>query len=1040
MIFPKIYFNDPSVTRIGDRGDVAYLIPYQSEECARSFRRERSDRFLCLNGEWDFRFYPSALDASEHFYRTDFDTSDFDKIPVPSVWQMHGYEPPIYVTSPYPFPFDPPNVPYANPMGCYSRQYELDKKDDKRYVLCFESVSTAYYLWVNGQFAGYAQVAHGESGFDVTDKLVNGMNKISVAVLKWCDSSYIEDQDMFRHNGIFRDVYLLERDADHLYDLRLDAPLSEDLSEGRICLQSTFSADPLPCAIKVYAPSGELIYEGESSTITVKSPLLWSAETPYLYTVCLGCGSEYFALRIGFRSVRVADQCFLINEKPIKFRGVNRHDSTADKGFVMTYDEMKQDLLMMKAHNIDSVRTSHYPAQPQFYELCDEIGMYVMCEADMESHGCYHVGNFSYIASDPQYRHSIVERGEKMVRQLRNFSSIVMWSLGNESSWGENMIAEALAIKALDPRPIQYQGFDSYLQKTGMNETIRMQMMKGNLPYLDLISKFYPRLSTDFSVYESDPRPIIFGEYSHAMGNSCGDIWDYWELILGNKQLCGGMIWEWNDHGIKRGEDILYGGDFGEPYTSGSFCMDGLVSSDRIPHTSLSEVNMAYAPVRIEMKDGAKGLFVLKNLNAFRSMDYAEVRYRVEEFGTLRQDGTLHLSTPPLSVERFTVDLDLSGYRHRSYIIFSVWDGDREIFSCQHLLPVKELYDGLPDVGTALTVSDEAGVITLAGDGFRYSISKYSGMVCGASVEGKELLTASATPILCRVPTSNDRRLVNTWMSEDSKSSITAIDYRNPHLFANFKSLTVGTDRATVAFEFYLTPIGKPPYIHGSLTYTVYSNSRMEIREEGELNRHLDEMFPRYGHLWRFSPAFEHLTYYGCGKTESYVDKFHAETHGLYTTTVTARTFMDSERPMEHGSICDTSFVSLTDRDGDGLLFSADGFSFNASHYDFHDLLNNGYRHRSELKKEADSFLLLDRYMMGIGSASCGPALSPNYIASAGGYEFRMSVVAVSRGSTPRDLALQVMTPPQHTKSCFPRIGGKKNVLKKTAADDMELI
>ncbi|MBR7112203.1 MAG: hypothetical protein IKC75_04715 [Clostridia bacterium] len=1039
MIFHEIYFNDPAITRVSDRGDVAYLIPYQSEAAARTLRRENSDRYLCLNGEWDFRYYPSALDADEHFYRTDFDTSGFDKIPVPSVWQVHGYELPIYLTSPYQFPFDPPNVPYANPMGCYSRIYELEKKEGKKYILSFEGVSTAYYLWVNGVFVCYAQIAHGESGFDVTDKLRNGKNKISVAVLKWADSSYIEDQDMFRHNGIFRDVYILERDGNYVFDVRLDATLSDDLGAGTIKLTPTFSQGTLPCDIKVYSPAGELIYEGENRDLAIDAPMLWTAETPSLYTVTFRCGSEHFAMRAGFRTIKIADQCFLLNGKPIKFRGVNRHDSTADKGFVMTYDEMKRDLLLMKEFNIDTVRTSHYPAQPQFYELCDEIGLYVMCEADMESHGCDHVGFFPYIASEPSYRHAIVERGVKMVKQLRNFSSIVMWSLGNESSWGQNLIDEALAIKALDSRPIQYQGIDNYVNKYIPNEAMKVELLRSSVPYIDLMGKFYPKYNLDYTLYEDDPRPIVFAEYSHAMGNSCGDIWDYWEQILAKKQLCGGMIWEWCDHGLKRGEDICYGGDFGEPYHSGSFCLDGLVSAEREPHTSLYEVKMAYAPVRIEMKDGKRGKFVMKNYNSFRSTAHLDVHYRIEELGELRQSGTLKLHTPALSSEEFSIDYDLTRLSFKTYITFSVCGGKREIFMCQHALPVTEHYGELPTSDTALCVTDKGGIITVKGEGFRYAISKYRGMICGATVNGKDILTDTAEPIICRIPLSNDCSLRPAWFALAAAKPMPGIDYKHPHFFADFKGMVCDADKVRIHFNFHFTQVGKDPYIEGKIEYIIHSNSKMDIKESGTVNRNLNVMFPRYGHLFKFGKAFENITYYGCGDKESYIDKFHSQKQGLYKTTVTDRTFMDSERPMEHGSICNTDFVCLSDSDGDGLLFSGNGFSFHASHYDFHELLEKEYRHRSQLVAREDTYLILDRYMMGVGSASCGPALNPKYIATAGGYEFSMSVVPVKSSQSPREVAISVMTPHKNERSCFPKIGGN-GVRQKAALGDVEVI
>ncbi|MBQ9802459.1 MAG: hypothetical protein IJW51_05255 [Clostridia bacterium] len=1036
MIFPEIYFNDPAVTRVGDRGDVAYLIPYHSEESARTMRRENSKRLTSLNGVWDFKFYPAALDVDEHFYRTDFDTADFDKTEVPSVWQLQGYEKPIYLTSPYPIPFDPPNVPYANPMGAYVRGLTLNKKADKRYILCFEGVSTAYYLWVNGTFVGYAQVTHGESGFDVTDKLINGENRIAVAVLKWSDATYIEDQDMFRHNGIFRDVYLLERDENYIYDIRLETTLSKELSAGTLTLSPSFLGETRPVKIKVFSPAGELLYVGENKALTLERPLLWSAETPHLYTVTFTCGSEHFAMRTGFRTIEIADQSFLLNGRPIKFRGVNRHDSTPDKGFVMTYEEMRRDLLLMKEHNINAVRTSHYPAQPMFYELCDELGLYVMSEADMESHGCTYLGFYPYIAQDAQYRAAIVERGEKMVRQCRNFTSIVMWSLGNECSWGDNMKAEALAIRALDTRPVHYQGLQQYTQKFTDDDNMRLIEWKNSRNYVDVMSFFYPKYDLDYTLYESDPRPIIFGEYSHAMGNSCGDIWDYWQKILTSKQLAGGMIWEWSDHGIKRGEDMLYGGDFDEPYHAGEFCMDGLVSADRRPHTSLLEVKMAYAPVRIEAKDIKNGRFVLQNYNSFRAMGYARIIYSVEELGEVRESGTLTLDTPALGEELFTVSYDLGALRHRSYITFTVFEGEREVFTCQHQLPVKERYDTLPCGTEPLTVCDKNGVICIAGDGFAYAIDKYKGMLCGATVGDKELLTATADPIVCRVPLSNDRVLEKDWFTLAAKKPIPRMDLRTPTLFANYKATVQDAHCVTLSFDFCVTHIGEHPYVAGEIAYTVYPNGKLDITENGRVRRDMPEMFPRYGHLLKCDRALENLTYYGCGEVESYVDKHHFAKYGLYRTTVTARTVMDSEKPMEHGSIADTSFVALTDGDGDGLLFAGDGFSFHASHYDFYKMLQNDYRHRSELEIEEETFLILDRYMMGVGSHSCGPKLQAKYAATGGNYQFTMSVAVIKHGNDPTLLAKQMMTQQKATRSCFPRIAGG---VCSASADDTKM-
>lgn len=1019
MIFPALYFGDPAITRVGDMGDFAYLTPYGSAERAKRAVREESECLTCLNGIWDFRYYPCALDVKEHFYRTDFDTTGFDKLPVPSVWQLHGYEPPVYLTSPYPIPFDPPTVPYANPMGAYVRHFDLKKQAGKRYTLTLEGVAGAYYLWLNGEFLGYAETSHGVHTFDITDKAINGNNKLAVAVLKWSSATYIEDQDMFRHNGIFRDVYLLERDENHLLELVLDPVLSDERSVGTLHLAPTFFGEKKPLSLTLSAPDGTCIYEGESTDITVNAPLLWSAEAPHLYTLTATCGSEHFALRFGFRTIEIKDRQFFINGSPVKLRGVNRHDSSPTGGFVVTREEIKKDLLLMKEFNIDSIRTAHYPPTPYLLELADELGFYVMCEADMESHGCEYHGNYHYIADDPRYAHAIVERGTKMVRQNRNFTSIVMWSLGNESSFGDNMRAEAKAIKAIDRRPIHYQGLIRYLKELASDEE-RHAYLAGTLDIVDFISVFYPAPDADYSFYENDPRPIIFGEYSHAMGNSCGDIHDHWVRVRAERFLAGGMIWEWCDHGIKDGDRMLYGGDHERSGHGHEFCMDGLVSADRVPHTALFEVKMAYAPVRVEGIDVSAGRFLLRNDRSFKDTQDLTLHYRIEELGRTRKKGTLTLSVPPLQKGEFTLPLDLKALHQRTYLIFSVREGEHEIWQGEFPLPVAEQYPALAPAKTPLTLTDENGTITIKADTVTYRIDKYRGMLSGITVEGKELLREVATPALCRAPISNDRLLEPHWFSLSARKPLPKTDYRTPVLFANYKGASVTKESARVTFSFSIAQTGRPPYFAGEITYTVEANGKLTLAESGTMISTLPALPPRYGHALTLDGSLEKLCWYGCGKRESYVDKHHAEVHGLYRDTVTARTKMDSEKPMEHGSIYDTDFLAVTDNDGRGVVFAAEGFSFNASHYDLCDILAKDYRHRAELPVSLNTHLILDRYMMGIGSASVGKPLSPCYAPKGGDYRFAMSMLPVTAGDDTVARAASLMSARGAKNTAFP--------------------
>lgn len=1040
MIFPALYFTDPNVTRVGDMGDFTYLPPYGSAQSAKRALREESERLTYLNGTWDFRYYPCALDVNEHFYRTDFNTRDFDKLPVPSVWQLHGYEPPVYLTSPYPIPFDPPSVPYANPMGAYVKHFDLDKKQNKRYTLTLEGVSGAYYLWLNGSFVGYAETSHGAHTFDVTDKVTNGDNRLAVAVLKWSSATYIEDQDMFRHNGIFRDVYLAERDESYLLELLLAPTLNHERSEGTLTLSPTFFGEKQPLSLTLSAPDGTCIYKGGDTEIRVPVPMLWSAETPHLYTLSLACGSEYFSLRFGFRTVETKGRQLLINGTPVKLRGVNRHDVSPTGGFVVTREEIRNDLLLMKEFNIDSIRTAHYPPTPYLLELADELGFYVMCEADMESHGCQYHDNFHYIADDTRYRHAIVERGTKMVRQNRNFTSIILWSLGNESSFGDNIRAEGEAIKALDPRPIHYQGLIHFVSKELSTDEERRAYLASTLDVVDVISVFYPAPDADYSFYENDPRPILLGEYCHAMGNSCGDIHDHWVRMRAEKFLAGGMIWEWCDHGIKEGDRMLYGGDHEKSGHGHEFCMDGLVSSDRVPHTALFEVKMAHAPVRVEGLDVAGGRFALRNDRAFTDTSDLTVTYRVEELGTVRDAGTLSLDVPPQSKAAFTLPLAPGAFSARTYVIFSIKAGERELWQGEFPLPVKEHYPTLSPATTPVTLTDENGIITVKTSTVTYRINKYKGMLAGITVGEKELMTSTATPALCRVPISNDRLLEPYWFSVAARKPLPKTDYKTPVLFANFKGAKQEGASASVSFDFSIASTGRPPYFAGKITYTALSNGKLTITENGTMISTLPALPPRYGHLLTLDSSLEELCWYGCGKRESYVDKHHAEVHGIYRDTVTARTNMDSEKPMEHGSIYDNDFLAVTDKEGCGVIFAAEGFSFNASHYDFYDMLTKDYAHRADLPVAKDTFLLLDRYMMGIGSASVGKPLSPCYAPKGGDYRFTMSMLPVAAGDDPVARATALMTPRGKKNTAFPDDKLPLTIDLKTAANSDDLI
>ncbi len=695
MIIPHHYEN-LHILHENTMPDRNYYIPAGKAYSTSLDARDHSDRVQFLNGTWKFRYYDSIYNLQDEFYSEGYDVSGFDDIPVPSVWQMHGYDYHQYTNVRYPFAFDPPYVSKDNPCGAYVTDFDYDQNEDAPLAhLNFEGVDSCFYVWLNGRYVGYSQVSHSTSEFDITEFIRNGSNRLCVLVLKWCDGSYLEDQDKFRMSGIFRDVYILKRPAGSVFDYFIRTscddiknPTKADVSidftaftgyasgakpeagvgkgvdsdinievtildaDGRIC-----SSGCVKCEISAQSDANtnaaEIKTAASSSSITlsIDSPVLWNAEKPYLYTVIIRCAGEVITDRIGIREITIENKIVYINGMPIKFHGVNRHDSDPVTGFTISREQIIKDMSLMKQHNVNAIRTSHYPNAPYFYELCDEYGFYVIDEADIEAHGpseLYYADNSwdnkaarwnEPIANNPEFCESILDRIKRCVIRDKNRASVVIWSMGNESAYGVTF-EEALAwVKAYDSSRLTH--YESAQYTDGKR--------KYDYSNLDLYSRMYPSISEMAEYIDGDgDKPYILCEYCHAMGNGPGDLEDYFQFFDTHETTCGGFVWEWCDHAIYRGKAAngkamyAYGGDNGETIHDGNFCMDGLVYPDRRPHTGLLEFKNINRPVRITGYDETNGVLTLHNYMDFTDIrDYLTMSYEVTCDGQIIASGNI---------------------------------------------------------------------------------------------------------------------------------------------------------------------------------------------------------------------------------------------------------------------------------------------------------------------------------------------------------------------------------------------------------------
>ena len=968
------YHQSTETLHIGCEKPRAYFVPFPCGCASKHAERGESAFFKSLCGEWSFKFFKSVNDVC------DLSTEGSDKLTVPMSWQMalgRGYDVPNYTNVNYPIPYDPPFVPDENPCGLYSRKFTVPAAmAGKKIYLNFEGVDSAFYVWVNDEFAAYSQVSHMTSEIDITSLVHSEENEIKVLVLKWSDGTYLEDQDMWRMSGIFREVYLLFRDETHIRDIFVHCDLDDSFTDadftadidvtGKACVEWTLDC---PCGETISSGKCDVDENGKIVVPTIKNAKLWSDEEPNLYSLTLHCGNEYITLPIGARRVEIKDGCVVINGKKVKAKGVNRHDSHHLLGHATPVEHMVRDIMIMKAHNVNMVRTSHYPNDPRFTALCDMYGLYVCDETDIETHGAR---PWYALSRSPEWEGEYVDRVQRMVERDKNHPCVIFWSLGNESGWGQNHVAMHTWIKSRDTsRIVHYEGAN-YDYNDG----------KYLRDVTDIESRMYPSPTWCDNYCKAPERdePLFLCEYSHAMGNGPGDLRDYWEVIEKNDNFFGGCVWEFTDHSVAIGDrygspSFTYGGDFGDHPNDGNFCVDGLVYPDRRAHTGLEELKQAIMPVAV--REVKPGTVAIKSRRYFKSLSDISMAWTVKVDGKAVKSGVHpNLDIAPEAEEVFeivpenelpahgTVTLDLSFRQNKP----TEWaDVGYEVGFAQFIYERAEKVKAAPALYPVELCENREEYTVTVGETV-YKISKFSGMITDICDNGEHLITKPVVPQIWRAPTDNDRNV--QW------------DWRNSSLH-NAKVKCYSTEvvkadenEAVILSKISLAAAPNEVVLRADVTYTVKYGMGIKIACDVKWNVQ-KKHYPRFGMRLTMPEGAEQMRYFGYGPNESYVDKRLASKLGEYKSTVTEN-YEPYVFPQENSSHWGCRWADVHTVAGHGFLFtSCEPFSFNASHFSPEQLTET--RHHYELKREPETTVMLDMRMDGIGSNSCGPELSEKY-------------------------------------------------------------
>ena len=1012
MIVPR-YYENLNVLHENTMPARAYYIPASKRMDNLVEHREESDRMQLLNGTWKFQYFTSIYNIKDSFFEKNYDTENFDEIQVPSVWQMAGYDTHQYTNIRYPFPFDPPYVPQDIPCGAYVHNFEYsrDEKASKAF-LNFEGVDSCFYVWINGSYVGYSQVSHMTSEFDVTDVLQDGTNTVAVLVMKWCDGSYLEDQDKFRMSGIFRDVYILKRPKQAISDYHIKTRIEDMLAKVEIEMKFY---SPLNVKISIEDRNGAVVALGSiaeegTAVLEIASPELWNTENPYLYKLILETENEVIVDHIALRKIEIKDQVIYLNGQKIKFRGVNRHDSDPVTGFTINLEQITTDLTLMKQHNFNAIRSSHYPNAPFFYEMCDKYGFMVIDEADIEAHGpfmIYRKEDTDYnrfkrwnekIADDPVWEEAIVDRVKLMVERDKNRFCIVMWSMGNESAYGCNFEKALEWTKNFDPdRITQY-------------ESARYRNYDETYDYsnLDVYSRMYPALSEIQEYLDKDgSKPFLLVEYCHSMGNGPGDFEDYFQMIQDNDKMCGGFVWEWCDHAIAHGTAengktiYAYGGDHGEEIHDGNFCMDGLVYPDRTVHTGLLEYKNVYRPARVISYNKESGELVLHNYMDFDDLkDYVKISYELTQDGLVISKGILpEFSVAPHGEGKTNLKINVPENGKCYLKLIYHLKKELPLLDEDHILGFDEIEvskDGAKcklaekwlqktAVDSELQVNENDTQIHIKGREFAYTIDKRTALFTEMKFAGREYLNHPMELNIWRAPTDNDMYIKSEWKKAH---------YDKAYTRAYTTEVVQGKHGVKITSHASVVAETVQKILDVTITWKIEAAGKIDA----DIAVTKDDEFPdlpRFGVRMFLDKKLSAVRYFGMGPQESYCDKHQAASHGLYRADV-GDLHEDYIRPQENGSHYDCEYVELNNSRY-GIVASAEkAFSFNASYYTQEELEKK--THNYELIESDSVVFCVDYALNGIGSNSCGPVVLEQYRFDDVLFRFQFTLVPYVKG------------------------------------------
>ena len=1012
MIVPR-YYENLNVLHENTMPARAYYIPASKRMDNLVEHREESDRMQLLNGTWKFQYFTSIYNIKDSFFEKNYDTENFDEIQVPSVWQMAGYDTHQYTNIRYPFPFDPPYVPQDIPCGAYVHtfEYSRDEKASKAF-LNFEGVDSCFYVWINGSYVGYSQVSHMTSEFDVTDVLQDGTNTVAVLVMKWCDGSYLEDQDKFRMSGIFRDVYILKRPKQAISDYHIKTRIEDMLAKVEIEMKFY---SPLNVKISIEDRNGAVVALGSiaeegTAVLEIASPELWNTENPYLYKLILETENEVIVDHIALRKIEIKDQVIYLNGQKIKFRGVNRHDSDPVTGFTISLEQITTDLTLMKQHNFNAIRSSHYPNAPFFYEMCDKYGFMVIDEADIEAHGpfmIYRKEDTDYnrfkrwnekIADDPVWEEAIVDRVKLMVERDKNRFCIVMWSMGNESAYGCNFEKALEWTKNFDPdRITQY-------------ESARYRNYDETYDYsnLDVYSRMYPALSEIQEYLDKDgSKPFLLVEYCHSMGNGPGDFEDYFQMIQDNDKMCGGFVWEWCDHAIAHGTAengktiYAYGGDHGEEIHDGNFCMDGLVYPDRTVHTGLLEYKNVYRPVRVVSYDKESGELVLHNYMDFDDLkDYVKISYELTQDGLVISKGILSEFSVASHGEGKT-NLKISVPENGKCYLKLIYYLKKEmpLLEENHILGFDEIEVSQKDAkcqlaekwlektatDSELQVNENDTQIHIKGREFAYTIDRRTALFTEMKFAGREYLNHPMELNIWRAPTDNDMYIKSEWKKAH---------YDKAYTRAYTTEVVQGKHGVKITSHASVVAETVQKILDVTITWKIDASGKIDADIEATKDGEFPDL-PRFGVRMFLDKKLSDARYFGMGPQESYRDKHQAASHGLYRANV-RDLHEDYIRPQENGSHYDCGYVELNNSRY-GIVASAEkAFSFNASYYTQEELEKK--THNYELIESDSVVFCVDYALNGIGSNSCGPVVLDQYRFDDVLFRFQFTLIPYVKG------------------------------------------